>query len=76
MTDLNNIITSTLEKVKSGPYERHKLFTRAQEPNETSGTFQAALTAQAARSEFGALKDELLRDLFIKNEKHLHFNIH
>ena len=42
-----------------------------QEQGETPEAFHAALTAQAARSELGTLKEEILRDLFISKIKNM-----
>ena len=46
-------------------YERYKLFKRSQEAGESLEAFQAALTAQAAKSALDTLEDELVRDLFV-----------
>ena len=52
-------------------YERYKLFPRMQEQGETLEAFQAALTAQAARSELGTPEDEIVRDFFISKMKNM-----
>ena len=41
------------------------MFTRSHETNETVESFNAALTAKAAKTELGGLEEELVRDLFI-----------
>ena len=67
-----NIVTLakiSFEKTKCITYERNKLFTRSHETNETLESFHAALTAQAAKAELGALEQELVRDLFISRMK-------
>ena len=42
-----------------------------QESGESLESFHAALTAQAARSELGALENEIVRDLFISKMKNM-----
>ena len=61
----------SFDKTQSVTYERYKLFDRAQETGETLEAFHAALTAQAAKAEFGTLEDELVRDLFISKMKNV-----
>ena len=56
-------------KTRSITYERYRLYTRAQETGETLESFHAALTAQAATAELGAVSEELVRDLFISRMK-------
>ena len=65
ITDLAEV---SFQKVKCVTNERYKLFTRMQESLES---FHAALTAQAARSELGALENEIVRDLFISKMKNM-----
>ena len=68
ITDLAEV---SFQKVKCVTYERYKLFTRMQESGESLESFHAALTAQAARSELGALENEIVRDLFISKMKNM-----
>ena len=42
-----------------------KFFNKTQQQGEALQAFRAALTAEAARSEFGAMEDELVKDLFM-----------
>ena len=60
---------ASFEKTRNITYERYRLFTRAQESNESLESFHAALTAQAATAELGVLEEELVRDLFISRMK-------
>ena len=60
---------ASFEKTQSFTYERYKLFNRSQETRKTMEFFLATLTAQAARAELGILKDELVRDPFMKRWK-------
>ena len=68
ITDLADV---SFQKVKCVTYERYRLFTRMQESGDSLESFHAALTAQAARSELGALENEILRDLFISKMKNM-----
>ena len=53
---------ATSEKSQSVTYERYKLFNRSQETGESLEVFNAALTAQAAKSAVDTLENELVRD--------------
>ena len=68
ITDLAEV---SFQKVKCVTYKRYKLFTRMQESGESLESFHAALTAQGARSELGALENEIVRDLFISKMKNM-----
>ena len=69
--EFTNMTEVSFQKVKCVTYERCKLFTRMQESGESLESFHAALTAQAARSELGALENEIVRDLFISKMKNM-----
>ena len=69
--EITELASVSFQKVKCVTYERYKLFTRMQEPEESLEAFHAALTAQAARSEHGTLESEIVRDLFISKMKHM-----
>ena len=68
---ITNLAEFSFQKVNCVTYERYKLFTRMQESGESLESFHAALTAQAARSELGALENEIVRDLFISKMKNM-----
>ena len=69
--DIVRLAKISFEKTKCITYERYKLFTRSHEPNETLESFHAALTAQAAKADLGALEEKLVRDLFISRIKNV-----
>ena len=62
--EMARLAKETFEKCQSITYERYKLFNRSQEMGESLESFQAALTAQAAKAALDTLED-LVRDLFI-----------
>ena len=69
--EITKLAEVSFQKVKCVTYERYKLFTKMQESVESLGSFHAALTAQAARSELGTLENEIVRDLIISKMKNM-----
>ena len=63
--ELVRLAKAKFKNSQSITYERYKLFNRSQETGESLEAFQAALTAQAAKSALDISEDELVRDLFI-----------
>ena len=62
--EIIELASDSFQKVKRVTYQRYKLFTRMPEQGETLEAFDAALTAQAVKSELGNLEDEIVRDLY------------